>query len=155
VLPPFLSHQKTEGSVTLPVNKFVKSDPVFFKLIQRSMAAIVLVVVVLSVLLPAPLLAPADLAHVPNPSRAAWFLIWMQEVVSYSKYAIYPIILLMVLLAALPWLPGMKPAQNACWWPRDQRWVNWLALLCFILITVLTIVALYFRGENWSLGWFF
>lgn len=137
------------------MNKFVPSDPVFFNMVKRSMAVIVVVVVVLAALLPAPLLAPADLSRVPNPSRAAWFLIWMQELVSYTKYAIYPILLMALTLCVLPWLPGVKPAQQARWWPSDQRWINWLALLAFVYIVVLTIVALYFRGENWAFGWFF
>lgn len=134
---------------------YVKSDPIFFRLIKHSMAAILLLVIVLSALLPAPLLAPADLSRVPNPSRAAWFLIWMQEVVSYSKYAIYPVILLGGVFCVLPWLPGVAPSERAQWWPKDQRWINWLTLISFVVIMALTIVAFYFRGENWSLGWFF
>lgn len=137
------------------MNKFVSTNPTFFKLIKRAMMAIILVVVVLAALLSAPLLPPADISRVPNPSRAAWFLIWMQELVSYTKYAIYPILLAASLLAALPWLPGIKPAQKASWWPQDQRLVNWLSVLAFAIIIVLTVVALYFRGENWALGWFF
>ncbi|OQY16243.1 MAG: cytochrome B6 [Desulfobacteraceae bacterium 4572_35.1] len=137
------------------MNKYVRSNPAFFRLIKRAMAAIVLLVVVIALLLPAPLLAPADLSRVPNPSRAAWYLIWMQELVSYTKYAVYPILFGAGVLAALPWFPGNLPAHQAQWWPRDQRLVNWLATLAFIVILLLTIVALYFRGENWSFGWFF
>jgi hypothetical protein len=100
------------------VKNYVKSDPVFFRLIKQSMAAIVLVVVVFAALFPAPLLNPADISLVPNPSRAAWFLIWTQEVVSYTKYAIYPIIFLGILFCALPWLPNVSPNAQAQWFPR-------------------------------------
>lgn len=137
------------------MKNYVKSDPTFFRLIKGSMAAIILLTVVLAALFPAPLLPPADVSRVPNPSRAAWFLIWMQEVVSYSKLAIYPIILLGGLFCVLPWLPKVPVAEGARWWPRDQRWVNWLTLISFVLIVALTVVAFYFRGENWAFGWFF
>lgn len=137
------------------MKNFVKSDPVFYRLIKQSMAAITVVMVVFAALFPAPLLDPADLSHVPNPSRAAWFLIWMQEVVSYSKYAIYPIIILGGLFCVLPWLPQIKPSEDAQWFPRDQRGVNWATMVTFLLIIILTVVAFYFRGENWSFGLFF
>ena len=137
------------------MNKYIKSDPVFLQMIKNAAAAIILLVVVLAAVLPAPLLPPADLSRVPNPSRAAWFLIWMQEVVSYSKYAIYPVLVMGGLFCVLPWLPGVKPAQQASWLQRDQRLVNWLTLLSFVVIVGLTLIAFYFRGENWSFGWFF
>jgi len=137
------------------VKNYVKSDPVFFRLIKQSMAAIVLVVVVFAALFPAPLLNPADISLVPNPSRAAWFLIWTQEVVSYTKYAIYPIIFLGILFCALPWLPNVSPNAQAQWFPSDQKKINWLTVITFLVIVGLTVVAFYFRGENWLFGWFF
>lgn len=137
------------------MNKFVKSDPLFYRLIKQSMAAIIVIMMVFAALFPAPLLTPADVSHVPNPSRAAWFLIWMQEVVSYSKYAIYPIVLLGGGFCVLPWLPQIKSSEEAQWFPCDQRGVNWATMITFLLIVFLTVVAFYFRGENWSFGWFF
>lgn len=137
------------------MKNYVKSDPVFYRLIKQSMAAIVLVVVVFAALFPAPLLDPADVSRVPNPSRAAWFLIWMQELVSYSKYAIYPIILLGGVFCVLPWLPKMSPSEQAQWFPADQKKINWATVISFLVIVALTVVAFYFRGENWSFGWFF
>ncbi|MDD2558361.1 MAG: selenite/tellurite reduction operon b-type cytochrome membrane protein ExtQ [Desulfuromonadaceae bacterium] len=132
------------------MKEYVKSSPVFFTLIRNAMAGAILVVLVLAALFPAPLLEPADLADVPNPSRAAWFLIWTQEVVSYSKYAIYPIIFVGAVFAYLPWLPRTQPAERARWFAPEQRWINVLTLLVFAIIVILTVVALYFRGENWA-----
>lgn len=114
------------------------------------MAATLLATIVFAALFPAPLLGPADVSRVPNPSRAAWFLIWMQEVVSYSKYAIYGVVVLGGLFCVLPWLPRTPVAKRAQWWAGEQRWVNWLTVVSCVVICVLTLVALYFRGENWS-----
>ncbi|PLX93675.1 MAG: cytochrome B6 [Desulfuromonas sp.] len=132
------------------MKNFVKSDPTFFRLIKGAMAATLLATIVFAALFPAPLLGPADVSRVPNPSRAAWFLIWMQEVVSYSKYAIYGVVVLGGLFCVLPWLPGTPTAKRAQWWAGEQRWVNWLTVVSCVVICVLTLVALYFRGENWS-----
>lgn len=138
-----------------PHTDYVRSSPCFFRLIRQAMAVVCLLVVALAALLPAPLLEPANLATVPNPSRAAWFLVWTQEVVSYSKQAVYGLLLLGLLFAVLPWLPRTRPARQARWLPADQRWVNALTLLTFGMIVALTFVALYLRGENWVFGWFF
>jgi len=132
------------------VKEYVKSSPVFFTLIRNAMAAGIVVVLVLAALFPAPLLEPADFSDVPNPSRAAWFLVWTQEVVSYSKYAVYPLIVVGAIFAYLPWLPGTTRAERARWFPAEQKWVSILTLVVFVAIVVLTIVALYFRGENWA-----
>ena len=137
------------------MREYVKSSPFFFRLILHAMAAGVLVALVLALLFPAPLLEPADLADVPNPSRAAWFLVWTQEVVSHSKFAIYPVLLVGGVFACLPWLPGTRSAERAYWFPAGQHWVSLFALLVFVAIIVLTVVALYFRGENWAFGLFF
>jgi hypothetical protein len=101
--------------------------------------------------LPAPLQEAADFARVPNPARSAWFLLWMQELVSYSSAFVYLIVAMAVFFAVLPWLPVSAPAQSARWLPADQRLVNWLTLIAFVGIVMLTVLAMYFRGENWSL----
>lgn len=99
----------------------------------------------------APLQGPADISRVPNPVKSAWFLLWIQELVSYSTYAVYPIVLLAVLFLALPWLPPSRAADRAQWFSRDQLFVTVITLMTFGVIVVLTIVAMFFRGKNWEL----
>lgn len=87
----------------------------------------------------------------PNPVKSAWFLLWIQEVVSYSKYLINLVIAGALCAFFLPWLPRMQPAEKAEWFPRGQRVVSAVALAAFGVIIVLTVVAMFFRGKNWSL----
>ncbi len=110
-----------------------------------------LALVVLAVFVPAPLQEEASLAHVPNPVKSAWFLLWIQEIVSYSKYLINLVLIGAVCALLLPWLPRMQPAHNAAWLPRDQRWTNFLTIAAFGVIVALTILAMFFRCENWAL----
>jgi len=132
------------------MNDYVKSSPYFFRIIKLSFAALVITLLVLAFFIPAPLQGPADISHVPNPSKSAWFLMWTQELVSYSNLMVYLILALGLVFILLPWLPISKEADQACWLGKDQKIVNILALVSFLGIILLTVIAMYFRGENWS-----
>jgi len=131
---------------------FVKSSPRFFRLISRSMWLLIVSLLVLAAYVPAPLQIAADPAITPNPAKSAWFLLWTQELVSYSRWMIYPIMALGLVFMFLPWLPGQVRVHHARWFPPGQHAVSLLALVVFMVIIVLTFVALVLRGPNWSLG---
>jgi hypothetical protein len=130
---------------------FIKSSPTFFRIIKRAMALFCGIVPIIAAFIAAPLQGPADIGLVPNPVKSAWFLLWIQELVSYSTYAIYPVLLLAVLFLALPWLPPSRAVEKAQWFSREQFLVNVMTLMTFSVIVVLTIVAMFFRGKNWEL----
>jgi len=133
------------------VKDYVQSSPVFFRLIRRAMWLLIVCLLLGAWLLPAPLQESANLAVVPNPSKSAWFLLWMQELVSYSGRMVYLIMGLALLFAGLPFLPISPPARRAAWFAPEQRWVSLLTVLVATVIILLTVVAMFFRGENWSL----
>jgi hypothetical protein len=128
----------------------VPSAPHFFRLIKRSFLITAAALLGLALVLPAPLQGPADPGRVPNPVKSAWFLLWTQELVSWSKEWVYLLIALLALFVLLPWLPGTRPANRARWFPRDQWPATVLALVAFLGIVGLTIVAAFFRGQNWA-----
>jgi len=129
---------------------FVKSSPHFFRLISRSMYALLLVLLILAALLPAPLQELANPAVTPNPAKSAWFLLWIQELVSWSRLMIYPVILAACLFLLLPWLPGTAHGYQARWFPRSQRLLSASTIILMLIIVLLTVVAMFFRGANWS-----
>lgn len=129
---------------------YVPSDPHLFRLVKGACAIGVAALLLLAWLVPAPLQEAADIGRVPNPARSAWFLLWMQELVSYSARFVYLIAALALFFAALPWLFRATPAA-ARWLPPEQRLVNRITLGVFAGIVLLTVIACYFRGENWSL----
>ena len=129
---------------------FVKSSPYFFRLITIAAAVFCAAVIVLAFFVPAPLQAPADIRQVPNPVKSAWFLLWIQELVSYSTGFSYMVAGIGAVFLALPWLPFNPPANHARWFSRDQRITTSFTILVFTAIVALTIVAMFFRGENWS-----
>lgn len=104
----------------------------------------------LAALIPAPLQGPADISRVPNPVKAAWFLLWTQELVSYSGSFVYLILGLLVFFFLLPFVGGHSPCESARWLPSDQKIINILTLSIVLTIIALTIIAMFFRGENWA-----
>lgn len=132
------------------MKNYIRSSPYFFRLLKRAFLLSLFLLLGLAVLIPAPLEEPANLSRVPNPAKSAWFLLWLQELVSYSNYLIYPMVILAVCFAVLPWWPGSTKAQKACWLAKERRFTNLFTLTVFGMIVVLTVIAMFFRGENWS-----
>lgn len=130
---------------------FVKSSPRFFRLIECSALLLTAALLILAALIPAPLQEAANPAVTPNPVKSAWFLLWIQELVSWSRLMIWPVMALGGLFFLLPWLPGTGYVHRARWFPREQMVINLLAVLVFAVILLLTIISLFFRGANWSL----
>lgn len=133
------------------MKNYLRSSPHFFRPVKIAFAFGVVVLLLLAWLFPAPLQVAADFGRVPNPARSAWFLLWMQELVSYSSALIYLIATLAIFFAGLPWLPKLSAAERARWLPADQRLVNWVTLVVFSGIIALTVIAMFFRGANWAL----
>jgi hypothetical protein len=130
------------------VSKYVASSPHFFRPVKRSLLAGLALLFLLAALLPAPLEVAADPSRPPNPAKSAWFLLWIQELVSWNTLAIYAAVALAVLLVALPWLAG-RPVESASWFPRNLRVVVALVLFVSLAVLALTAVGLFFRGPGW------
>jgi amino acid transporter len=132
------------------VKDLVPTSPFLFRIIKRAMVLLVGVLLLLAVFVPAPLQDPGNLEKSPNPVKAAWFFLWIQELVSYSTKMIYVIMLLGLCFFLLPYLPGISEAEQARWLPKDQQWINIVIVLTFLGILALTVVAMFFRGANWA-----
>jgi hypothetical protein len=132
------------------VKDFLPSSPYLFRIIKIAMVLVVGILLLLSMVIPAPLHEPANIIQTPNPAKAAWFFLWIQELASYSKYLVYIILLIGLLFLLLPYLPGISEAKQAKWLPKDQQWINIVTLLTFLGILALTIIAMFFRGVNWA-----
>lgn len=131
--------------------EYVRSSPHFFRLIKRAFGALLVSLLLLAAVVPAPLLAPADPATPPNPAKSAWFLLWTQELVSHGTALAWLITALAGWFLCLPWCGRREAPVAAVWFGRDRRLTSWGVLAAFAAITVLTVLAMFFRGENWSL----
>lgn len=100
----------------------------------------------------APLGLPGYPPRALDPAKAPWFLLWVQELVSYSTAVggLLPLIVL-ALLALAPWLED-RPDLAGRWIPAERRIRCVLFLLVAAGIALLIVVA-WFRGPGWRLMW--
>lgn len=100
----------------------------------------------------APLEEFANPVHPPNPAKAPWYFLGLQELVSYSAFwggVVVPGLLVTALLV-LPYLDRKREGVGR-WFARERRVANTIFTICLLAAVVFTIIGMYFRGPNW--GW--
>jgi len=131
----------------------IPSSPRFFRLIKRALLVALPVLLLGALFIHAPLETLADPAHPPNPAKSAWFLLWIQELVSHGTIWISLVVVLAGVFVCLPWLRP-RGAERAAWFQRGERLVGTIVLALLLGIVILTLVAMFLRGPNWQLvGW--
>lgn len=131
------------------MNEQIPSSPHFFRLIVRGLVVIMAFLLLAAVFVPAPLEVAADPLRPPNPAKSAWFLLWLQELVSHSTWWMYGVLIAAGLFVALPWL-RRTPGERAAWLQPGERVVGAVVLVVAATVVGLTFVALFLRGENWQ-----
>ena len=132
------------------MSRYVSSSPHFFRPVRRAFWGGLALLLATAALIPAPLEVAADPAHPPNPAKSAWFLLWIQELVSYDTLAIHAVLALACLLLFLPWLP-LRPAETASWFQPGHRTLGGIVLLVCFGLLALTAAGLFFRGTDWRI----
>ena len=96
----------------------------------------------------APLEEMANPAKTPNPAKAPWYFLGLQELVSHSAFVggvLAPTLMVLALLA-IPYF-DMNPSRR----PASRKWVIWVFTVFLIVNFVLIVVGTYFRGPGWAL----
>lgn len=108
-------------------------------------------VLVVSLLFNAPLEEPVNIAHPPNPAKAPWYFLGLQEMVSYSAFwggvgipALEVLILLLV-----PYLDRSTKGVGR-WFAKERLLANTLFMIFVVVNIVLIIIGTFFRGPNWE-----
>ncbi len=113
--------------------------------------AVVAVVMFLAVFWNAPLEQVANPVHPPNPAKAPWYFLGLQELVSYSAFWGGVVVpgLLVAVLVLLPYLDRGRAGVGR-WFARERVVANTVFALCLAAAIVLTVIGSLFRGPNWS-----
>ena len=109
--------------------------------------------IVWSILVGAPLEEPANPAATPNPSKAPWYFLGLQEMLVYFDPwiagIIFPILIIFGMMA-IPYMDINKKGDG--YYSFKERRVGmfifmygWLALWVFLII-----IGTFFRGPNWN-----
>ena len=124
------------------------------------------VVSIMSVFIASPLEEPANALVTPNPAKAPWYFLWLQEVVTDTTIRIGSFTLngafvggvilpglLVTLMTIWPWLDRSPVLAAGVWWPRDRRTQNIVFLLIIAAVLALTFVGMVLRGPYWNIYW--
>jgi cytochrome b-561 len=109
---------------------------------------------VTSLLVMAPLEEMADPTRTPNPAKAPWYFLGLQELVHYSAFVggvLIPTLLVMALVA-LPYV-DRHPRGAGRWFAPERRVANTVFTSLALTLAVLTIIGTFFRGANWAWTW--
>jgi hypothetical protein len=110
--------------------------------------------VILSVIIHSPLLEPANFNATPNPSKAPWYFLGLQELLSYFDPQIagvtVPTIVGLIGFWIVPYVD-----KNPSTRPTDRKFAILLYSIFVAGAATLTIIGVLFRGEgfNWSYPW--
>ncbi|MHC4322149.1 MAG: cytochrome C [Planctomycetota bacterium] len=133
--------------------------PTWPYLVRKEFLAAIIVTIILlvwSIALNAPLEDPSDPSVTPNPAKAPWYFLGLQEMLVYFDPwiagVIFPSLIVMGLMA-LPYI-DINPKGNGYYTFKER----WFAILTFcfgfhILWILLIIVGVFMRGPGWLWFW--
>ncbi len=99
----------------------------------------------------APLEEIANPNHPPNPAKAPWYFLGLQELVSYSAFigGVLVPTFIVVILMLVPFIDRKKIGIGK-WFAKERSFANGIFLTFLIIMLILIIVGTYFRGPNWE-----
>lgn len=113
--------------------------------------AILLAVLVLAVLFDAPLKEIANPTVTPNPEKAPWYFVALQELLAHFPPLVAGVLVptaILIGLVALPYVDNCPEKR-----PRFRK-VAILTFSVFLVVwIILTLIGFAFRGPNWGWVW--
>src|SRR3954454_14128045 len=139
--------EKTESDEKL----FTWPDLVYTEML--CMIVLTIVMIIWSIALRAPLEEPANPTSSPNPAKAPWYFLRVQEMlVCFDRWlagVVLPI-LIIVGLMAVPYI-DTNPKGNGYYSFRERKWELGIFLYGFLVLwSFLIITGTFLRGPNWN-----
>ena len=138
-------------------------------LVRRTAIAVlatIAAVSIMAVFIASPLEEPANPLVTPNPAKAPWYFLWLQEIVTDTTIHLGPVTIngafiggvvlpgiLIALLTAWPWLDRTGIASAGIWLPKERRVQNLVFVAITLLILAFTFIGMYLRGPYWHFYW--
>ncbi len=126
-------------------------DLVYTELIAMVLCTVFLMV--WAVVLRAPLEQPADPSLAPNPAKAPWYFLGLQELLVYFDPWIAGVLLpglVIVGLAAIPFI-DKNPRGNGYYTFKERKFAVTMFMIGFVILwLVLIVFGTFLRGPNWN-----
>ncbi len=130
---------------------WVWPDLVYTELISLIVCSVVLIV--WSILLKAPLEQPANPANTPNPSKAPWYFLGLQEMLVYFDPWLAGVVLPSLIIVGLICIPYIdkNPKGNGYYTFNERKAEITLFLFGFVVLWAqLIVLGTFLRGPNWN-----
>jgi quinol-cytochrome oxidoreductase complex cytochrome b subunit len=127
---------------------------VFPHLLLEELLSLVIVtaaLIVFSTFVNAPLQALANQNLTPNPSKAPWYFMGLQELLRYFHPMVAGVLIPTIFFAFMFVLPYVD--RNPSIKPGDRKMAIVLFTLMLMLWTILTIIGAFFRGPGFNFVW--
>jgi cytochrome b-561 len=144
----------------------VNSIPDLTRRIAIVLLATIAIVSILGVFVHAPLEEPANALVTPNPAKAPWYFLWLQEIVTDTTIRIGSLTIngaflggvllpgaLVLLMTVWPWLDRSPADAAGVWLARTRARQNAVFLALVFVVLVLTFIGTFCRGPYWHLYW--
>ena len=138
--------EKSEGD-----RVWVWPDLVYTELISLILCSVVLIV--WSIFLKAPLEQPANPANTPNPSKAPWYFLGLQEMLVYFDPWLAGVVLPSLIIVGLICIPYIdkNPKGNGYYTFAERKAEITIFLFGFaVLWASLIVLGTFLRGPNWN-----
>ena len=126
-------------------------DLVYTELI--CMVVLTVVLIGWSMALEAPLEEPANPSTSPNPSKAPWYFLGLQEMLVYFDPWLAGVVfpgLIIVGLMAIPYI-DTNPKGNGYYTIKERKWEVTTFLFGFLILWILLVIlGTFLRGPNWN-----
>jgi hypothetical protein len=140
----------------LPVDDKIHTWPHLVRM-EFLVALFVLVVLTLwSITIDAPLEEPANPTRTPNPSKAPWYFLGLQEMLVYFDPWHAGVVLPSLIIVGLMVIPfiDINPKGNGYYCFKERKFEILTFIFGFhILWVVMIIIGTFFRGPGWNLFW--
>jgi hypothetical protein len=143
---------------SLPVKEAEDNEKVLVwpNLVYTEMICLVIcsaILTVWAIALKAPLEAPANPADSPNPSKAPWYFLGLQEMLVYYDPwlagVVFPSLIIFGLMA-IPFI-DVNPKGSGYYTFKERKWEISIFLFGFVILWVLLIIlGTFLRGPNWN-----
>jgi cytochrome b-561 len=144
----------------------VASSPHLLRRLILVFLAVFTLTIILSLISGAPLEEAANPSVTPNPAKAPWYFLWLQELLAVTTIRlgrwtisggfvggiVIPGVLLLA-AAVWPFLDRSPLHTIGRWFPRERRVQNAVFALIAIAIAILVLIGVLMRGPYWQLYW--
>jgi hypothetical protein len=132
--------------------------PVYPNLVFReflAMLACLLVLAWLGLIVEAPLDTAADPDFTPNPAKAPWYFLGIQELLVYFDPWLAGVVIPIFIIVGLILVPLLDndPEGAGCYSFRGRIWAALPFTAGLFFLALLTVIAAWFRGSNWDWYW--